>query len=360
MYAMNRTPAMLLLLLVTGGCSDNAAPHGANVQSVFALGSGACGHTDSRLVCWGDVNLLSESFSSPAPLAPGAPYGSLQFMATSSFDVQACGIDQGASLFCWSLSSPYGAVAPGLRFTQVGVGLSHKCALATGGTIYCWGDVAVSGVDLANPAVVPCDRAGSSTALCVMEPVAVAGDEQYSAVAVGEEFSCGLALDGQVLCWGYGAVGQAAGDGHEQVPTAIASSDHFTAIAAAGARACAVNSAGAVLCWGDGPIGNGETSSPAPAAVAFPEGVSIKSVALGSDHSCALEGTGTAWCWGSGGLGTGYAHGDVPGEVLGGLSFRSIAAGNGFSCGITDNGAWCWGLSSVIPVRLTNQDPIDD
>ena len=84
----------------------------------------------------------------------------------------------------------------------------------------------------------------------------------------------------------------------------------------------------------------------------------------GRGHSCALTSNNAAWCWGdnaTGALGTGDATGPEggfgyngpipcssrPTPVMGGRQFRSISAGDGYTCAITtDFRAYCWGLNS--------------
>jgi alpha-tubulin suppressor-like RCC1 family protein len=73
-------------------------------------------------------------------------------------------------------------------------------------------------------------------------------------------------------------------------------------------------------------------------------------VGSGRLHACALTADGRAYCWGSNGpaLGAGTTLGRVtPVAVLGGHSFATIDAGEGFTCAVTTAGrGYCWGSSA--------------
>lgn len=74
-------------------------------------------------------------------------------------------------------------------------------------------------------------------------------------------------------------------------------------------------------------------------------------VSAGYNYSCGLADDGAALCWGTrqyGRLGDGVRVNifaiQRPQTVLGGLSFATISAGNGTTCGVTTGGAaYCWG-----------------
>jgi hypothetical protein len=364
-----RTLLVFAGLAMLGACADNAAPHGANLATLNGLQSGTCGRTEQQLRCWGYV----EFGGGTTPTQPPAPYRDLQVIRTGPYGFASCGLDGGGSLFCWQGGGEnYTAVAPNLRFTEVTVGADHRCALGAGGIAYCWGEPAASGVGADNPAIVECGTSQFSYQ-CVREPTPVAGNERFTALSAGESATCGLTQGGEVLCWGYNGAGQLGGTDVDPAltPTPISSSDRFKALSAAAYQACAVTTAGAVLCWGTGSLGDGMEQSFVPVAATLPEGIAMKSVTVSASHSCALDTGSNAWCWGNSGTGTGSASNPLPGLVLGDLTFSTLAAGNGFTCGINSSGAWCWGdnsdgqlgngggPSSPIPVRVAGQDQFD-
>ena len=84
----------------------------------------------------------------------------------------------------------------------------------------------------------------------------------------------------------------------------------------------------------------------------------------GSSHTCGLDEQGRAHCWGSnanGQLGTTSVLeqcplpcGITPRPVAGDLIFRTLAAGRGHTCGITNGGkAYCWGLNDLGQIGTT-------
>jgi alpha-tubulin suppressor-like RCC1 family protein len=68
------------------------------------------------------------------------------------------------------------------------------------------------------------------------------------------------------------------------------------------------------------------------------------------DVTCGLTTAGAAYCWGTSGYGDLVGTGPLgyymnfPLAVVGGLTFRSLAAGGAYTCGLTSSGtAYCWG-----------------
>ncbi len=130
---------------------------------------------------------------------------------------------------------------------------------------------------------------------------------RWSSVSSGERDLCALTAEGRAWCW----------NAQSGAPRAVPGDHVFTAISVGSPRSCAVPSQ--ATCGGDEKV-----------------------------HVCALEQDGAAWCWGAnqwGQLGDGDSTGhDEPVPVSGGIRFRSVVAGSGFTCGVaTDATAYCWG-----------------
>lgn len=128
-------------------------------------------------------------------------------------------------------------------------------------------------------------------------------------------------------------------------------------------RAClfvlAVTVIFAPTCGVPGPTGASDQGSSAagpdsPRPVAG--GLSFRTIGTGNGFTCALTPAGEAWCWGfneRGELGAGDAitvtrdsspHKSRPTRVAGGHGFTTLAAGDHHSCALTAEGdAWCWG-----------------
>jgi len=193
-------------------------------------------------------------------------------------------------------------------------------------------------------------------------------DAAAGAIAAGNYHTCTLTGEGAVLCWGWNAYGQ-LGDGSttgSDVPVAVSGLDgsatKIAAIAAGSDHTCAVTGDAAVLCWGwnfSGQLGNADathTDSYVPVAVSGLDGSATKiaAVSAGSSHTCAATDAGAVLCWGwnfSGQLGDGSTtDSDVPVAVSGldgsATKIVTIAAGAGYTCAVTDQGAvLCWGYN---------------
>ncbi len=376
MFPHMRTPAVVLVLVMgLGACSNSAAPHGANLLTLTSAEDGACGRTENQLRCWGSLWSLPGVSYSRVPTEPGPPVSGLVLVRSAPFDRGGCGLDASDALFCWGLNgSAYAAVAPALRFTDVTVGQGFQCALATSGTIYCWGVGWGTGISAQDTAIKECGRS-PDTYPCVPEPTPIASPDKFKALASGWFHTCAVAQSGQGFCWGGGALGAGPDLQDSQTPVPVASQDRFTSISSGPEGSCAINGAGQPLCWGfsnGGMLGSSEPYLAEPTPVELASGVVMKSVSLGYSHTCTLDTSGAAWCWGTGGLGSGSTSSVTPVQVLGGLRYSTLAAGNGFTCGISGAGAWCWGINnygqlgnggstdSPIPVRVANQDQFDD
>jgi alpha-tubulin suppressor-like RCC1 family protein len=152
----------------------------------------------------------------------------------------------------------------GSGVASVAAGLSHTCAVTTGGAVLCWGLNVYGEVGIGTAAV---------TRVSVPSPV-VGLASGVAAVAVGQGHSCALTTGGAVLCWGGNYHGQ-LGDGTtltRTTPVAVSGLGSGVAgIAAGGDRTCALTDGGGVLCWGDdqyGQLGIGHSAAnPAPLPV---------------------------------------------------------------------------------------------
>ncbi len=354
MYRGFCTLPLAAVVFMLGACTDNAAPHGANLTTVNGLYEASCGRMRSSLRCWGNVGYLPVSQMSNMQLVRGSAYGDA-----------GCGIDGEGSISCWGYAGDgFAAVpTPGLRFIEVAVGQAHRCALEAAGTVYCWGYARLTGLAPQDTLIQNCAPSAPEPFLCVKAPSPIASSERFSAITAGEYYTCGLTRGGRAYCWGEG-YGLGLGEGNEfsQMPAPVATSDLFGSIAAGYESTCAVSTAKKLSCWGGG-YGATGSASYVPVPVPVPDDVPMQSVSLHFYNACGLDTAGLAWCWG------GLAI--PPAQVLGGLSFSAIAAGEASACAIASDGAWCWGANdrgqlgnggttySPIPVRVANQDQFD-
>jgi alpha-tubulin suppressor-like RCC1 family protein len=101
------------------------------------------------------------------------------------------------------------------------------------------------------------------------------------------------------------------------------------------------------LCWGgnlNGQLGNGTsgaaTNTVTPTAVGGL--LTFKSIGAGDSFSCGLTTTGKSYCWGN--LGTGSLIVSNPRAYPTAPDFTSLSVGGLHACGLTaDGSAYCWG-----------------
>lgn len=218
-----------------------------------AIGGGStyCGLTfDDRVFCWGAV---SGSFDLgprpgdcattyddwyqgrqcvvPTPVAGGLAFGTL------AAGIPRCALTRSGAAYCWgegrlgtlgngSFGSGVHAVEPvavsgGLTFASITSGWGHVCALATDGRAYCWGNNFVGQVGNGEGG-----RGGWGIPV-EPQPVAVAGDHRFVAIAAGAGHTCALTGTREVWCWGSGSSGELGRDpallplGNSNVPIRV-------------------------------------------------------------------------------------------------------------------------------------------
>jgi len=324
----------------------------------------------------------------------GGPAGAITIAAGGD---HSCALLPGGTVECWGLNSngqlgggtltgpetcsssacsTTPAAVPGLSgVLAVAAGMTHSCALLSGGTVECWGSNAFGELG-SGTSTGPQTCAGSA---CSASPVAVSGLSGASAIATGNEHSCAL-VSGAVECWGanfFGELGTGSSTGPETcsggacstTPVTVSGLSGVTAIAAGGEDTCALLSGGAVKCWGWNPygqLGDGSSTGPEtcggnacstiPVAVTAVSGASA--IAVNGGSACAVISSAVE-CWGFnayGELGTGsstgpatcgtYACSRTPVAVPGLSSVTAIVQGEQHVCALLSGGTVdCWGFN---------------
>ena len=263
-----------------------------------------------------------------------------------------------------------GQVAGGLAFSAISAGSYATCGLAATG-VYCWGLMQV-GVGS-----TPFGLAGITTAgVGYYTPQQITSYAGYTSLSVGAEHFCahmGTPPWSETDCYGSNAYGQLNQDpaqwpSSRGIMLGTSMGNSTTAVSARDNYSCATQSTGAVWCFGwgnEGELGNGEWGGSFWQSPPVDWFQPLFGVTTGNDHACALDSNGLAYCWGLGNFGevgnNAFGWWDVPQPVVGGHTFRAIAAGFHHTCGIsTDNHIWCWGDDSFgqLGASATSPPPV--
>ncbi len=320
---------------------------------------------NGALACWGTrspaLGLGPGSARVDTPTTVAGIAGTVTSVVTSA--LATCAVaDEVAS--CWGASFDANpardvpavkSMLPATRSMAVSPFAGHACALATDGSVRCWGDNTRAQLGTF-------ETSDSSASTPLLSDVRADG----RALSLGATFSCGL-VEETVRCWGdntYAVLGRTyamlslSADGRELTfagrhrgNVAVSAGDDFV---------CALASDGAVWCWGshfDGALGLEGTRVAAERTSKYIEtpleiaelGEPMVAIAAGGHHVCALGRSRKVRCWGANNRGqlgapTAASTSDVPVVVVGLQGVRDLAGAERRSCARTDDGAvYCWG-----------------
>ncbi|MCB0362785.1 MAG: hypothetical protein KDD35_08685, partial [Bdellovibrionales bacterium] len=263
------------------------------------------------------------------------------------------------------------ALSGGENFILLEAGTFHNCGLSSYGHIYCWGSD--SSGQLGENEDGDNLQEDTPSLVDTSELTDLTG---FISLALGNWFSCGLAVNGKAYCWGGDQNGQLGenSDGDnlpENIPvqvdnSALGSGVRFVSLTAGESHACGLSSEGKAYCWGKGfyeQLGNGnfvDQNIPTPVDLSnLPAGSRFVEIHAGGEFTCGLASDGKAYCWGRdnhGQLGE-NADGDNLDEPIPvavdtsalstGTSFSSLVTGYAHACGLSSDGkAYCWGTDS--------------
>ena len=324
---------------------STTSPLPSTYVDISGAGDHSCGIASTGVAyCWGSGASgrlgTGNTFSTTVPTLV-VTAGALPdtYKDIEAGEVFTCGIGIDDSVYCWGLntqgqlgigtttgssSSPVAVLAgqsPG-QFTDLAVGNTHACAIATNQRVYCWG------YNLQGQAGV-----GSNVQRITSPQMALAGASPgtFTSLAAGDQRTCAIGTDSRAYCWGSGTQGGngngASTDDSVMVQvSAGASSGLFSGVAPGGNQTCGVSTSGVAYCWGhnaSGQLGTGNnTAASVPVAVstagALPD--TYTSVSAGRDFSCGIETGGAVYCWGANGV-----HGSLGNGTTGGTSNVPVA-----------------------------------
>jgi len=181
---------------------------------------------------------------------------------------------------------------------------NYNCVIASDDQAYCWGDNYYG--QLGN---------NSNDNSKVPVPVDASGvlyGKTIKSITTGSAHTCVIASDDNAYCWGEGGSGQLGNNLSKQGLTPVAVSTDgalkgktIKSISAGSSFTCAIASDEQLYCWGYngyGQLGDGSiTMSPVPVAVktgGVLSGKTIKFVANGNRHTCVIASDNQVYCWG--------------------------------------------------------------
>jgi alpha-tubulin suppressor-like RCC1 family protein len=186
-------------------------------------------------------------------------------------------------------------------------------------------------------------------------PVLVSGGYDFASLAVANRYVCAITTGKQLHCWGLNNYGQ-LGNGTttaSSIPVIVSGDNKFNTVSTGKSHACAVSVGSETLCWGrnvEGQLGIGNFDVRSLVPVSVSTGQTFTSVAAGNAYTCGLTNDNKSYCWGDN---TYYQLGsDVYNEVRvtepvsGDKEFVLITAGNNHACGKDVYGqSYCWGYN---------------
>jgi alpha-tubulin suppressor-like RCC1 family protein len=286
-------------------------------------------------VCWGG-NASGQVGTTPSRKTPP-----LQSLAAGA--EHTCALDTTGRAWCWgsnkygqlgtrrgSMSSVPQAVRSDVAFSAITAGANHTCALGVDQLAYCWGDQwdrAVGSFD-----------AGDN----VREPLAVQGAHKFASLSAGASHTCGLSLDGRILCWGDNSAGQLGVKTSRRLrfaPSLVTVVSTARAVSAGGAFSCALTDDGAVSCWGKAPTGAPRVTQ-----------LRLRTLSAGGASACGITDQGRLACWGGDASALTAPKGIAfPAELQSAADeYVQVASGAHHSCAVSAREkVVCWGEDTV-------------
>ncbi len=213
-------------------------------DSIAAGPDGYCGvKRDSSIACWQFYNF---------PPVADQPYRSVAMGYRHGIAITTSG-----ELVVWGDSDAGRAVPPPGKFINASGGFYNSCAVRSDGRVLCW-------VGVYPKRLVPPDD--------LFKVVSVG----YDAAHIGDEYACGIRLDGTLRCWG------------ERVGSVTPPEGTFVSLITQDYYACALSAAGKPTCWGGG------FTPPLPGS-----DLVLSEFTASNDYTCGLTDDGRIECRGS-------------------------------------------------------------
>lgn len=247
---------------------------GKTIKALSLGGTHACViASDDQVYCWGANwsgrigNNSTVDTLAPVAVDTSGVLAGKTMVAVSSASEHTCAVDSDGAAYCWGLNNKgqlgtnstlttfapvavnmSGALA-GKTIKSISAGRYHTCAIASDNQVYCWGSNENG-------------RLGNNSTADSLVPVAVDTSGVLAGKTVEEltardNFSCVIASDKRVYCWGANQYGQ-LGDGTLHDASAPAAVDTSGALAGLDiaeidsrtGTTCATAIDRSVYCWG--------------------------------------------------------------------------------------------------------------
>ena len=238
------------------------------------------------------------------------------------------------------------------NWTHLTAGVSHTCGIIEFTDVYCWGGGRLGQI-------------GDGFQVDRLEPNLIyVSSTKIVSIEAGNYHTCLLNEIGDVKCWGWNGYGQ-IGDGsfeniHSPNAVVLQRDSSVVGLTIGGQHSCALFASGEVHCWGDNQFNqiSSEAELEYPLAIEVDVGTDLPPLAItaGSEHTCIFLEDNRRSCLG---LISNISSGNIEAAEI-----RGTASGNGFSCGVgNDGGVFCFGTidtgkPNTLPRQLvTNKVP---
>jgi alpha-tubulin suppressor-like RCC1 family protein len=216
--------------------------------------------------------------------------------------------EQYASAFCYTCGD------------TLSTGYYHTCGIEKNGTMHCWGSNAENQTRIPKQYVrFKARHNGTRVAWSILY-------EWHKSVPDPKT--------GELLLFNFSDANFVL---ESDIDTAWTTVAGWRAVSCGYSHTCGITLDGALLCWGRG---KNQQSLLPQWVMAAPE-INWRQVSCGTGHTCAIAANGTAACWGANDEG----QIDLPPDVS---KWTSISCGYAHTCGVASNGSgYCWGWNGI-------------